>query len=312
VTVHIYGAGMAGLIAAIMLRRLRPVLHEAQPSFPDNHGALLRFRTDAVARETGQTFRKVRVLKAVKSGGALRSVSTLRDANLYAMKVTGSVAPRSILDLVPVDRWIAPPDFLNVMYQSLDEDIEFSDPLDFAEIQNAKPSDAIISTIPMPALMSIVEWPSAPEFRHVSVRSISATIQEPATDVYQTIYYPEPDVPQYRASITGNRLIIEVAGDVESNIHGGFIHDVLSDFGLDDCLCGAFTEKVQTFGKILPIPDEERHQFILSMTDRFRIYSVGRFATWRQILLDDVVDDVRWIESAIAERSAYARRLAAR
>jgi hypothetical protein len=48
----IIGAGMAGLIAGHMLRRHSPEIHEAASSLPNNHSALLRFRSDAVAKAT--------------------------------------------------------------------------------------------------------------------------------------------------------------------------------------------------------------------------------------------------------------------
>jgi 2-polyprenyl-6-methoxyphenol hydroxylase-like FAD-dependent oxidoreductase len=36
----IYGAGMAGLLAAVALKRFNPVVHETQSSLPNNHNAL--------------------------------------------------------------------------------------------------------------------------------------------------------------------------------------------------------------------------------------------------------------------------------
>ena len=56
----IYGAGMGGLLTANMLRRYNPTIKEAQPSLPNNHDALLRFRSDKVAIATGIPFKKVK------------------------------------------------------------------------------------------------------------------------------------------------------------------------------------------------------------------------------------------------------------
>jgi hypothetical protein len=314
-TLHIFGAGMAGLLAANMLRRYVPQVHEAQDVLPDNHGALLRFRTSEVARETSQHFRKVRVLKAVSSDGVLRDRSSIKDANRYSLKVTGSVAPRSVLDLTPVDRYIAPPDFLEQM--AMDIRLSLNSPLTdgFIHAANLGPRDPIISTIPMPALMAIVGWPKPPEFRFRTIWSLSLRITDPDLDVHQTIYYPDLDVGYYRASITGNQLIIEFAGAEEPG--GDEIHDalvnVLADFGIpaDSSWMqpSSYTWKSQKYGKLIPIPEDERKEFILAMTDQYNIYSVGRFATWRQILMDDVALDIRLVERMISERSAYSRRL---
>jgi hypothetical protein len=43
------------------------------------------------------------------------------------------------------------------------------------------------------------------------------------------------------------------------------------------------------------------------MTSKYGIYSIGRFATWRQLLLDDVVDDIQHVEKFIRGSSAYNR-----
>lgn len=316
-SVRIFGAGMAGLLAANLLRRYRPVVYEAQLSLPDNHGALLRFRSDIVARETGIPFRPVRVLKAVKSRGELRPYATLRDANLYSFKVTGEVAPRSILDLRECERYIAPPDFLGALAR--DAILHVNRPLtpnDFAGLADSdNPDDVIISTIPMPTLMQIVEWPNPPQFTSRSIWSVPVTFLKPlAVDVHQTIYYPDADVPYYRASITGNELIIEFVRDPlpddERPLVPFAVASVLADFGLPPAApCVYGLAKLQRFGKLVPIEDRVRQEFMMAMTDTFNLYSVGRFATWRQILLDDVVNDIRQVEKMFTQRSAYHRRL---
>lgn len=318
---------MAGLLAASMLRRLRPVVYERQTLLPDNHGALLRFRSDLVARETGMPFRQVRVLKAVKSGGRLRPVSTLADANLYSYKVTGAVEPRSVLDLAPCDRYIAPPDFLRGLANGAD--ITYGREMtgqDLFELRLPSDDDAVISTIPMPVLMQIAGWQNPPRFDYRPVWSVALDFVDPRVDVYQTIYYPEPEVPYYRASMTGARLILEYTSDpqllppVEHRATTTTLNAILShvravtdDFGLPKVPGGEYIihePKRQEYGKLLPLSDRARQEFILAMTDTYNVYSVGRFATWRQILLDDVVEDVRAVERMITQRSSYHRRLA--
>jgi hypothetical protein len=46
------------------------------------------------------------------------------------------------------------------------------------------------------------------------------------------------------------------------------------------------------------------------MTDKFGVYSVGRYATWRQILLDDVVRDIEIVEGFVTQRDGYKKKLA--
>jgi hypothetical protein len=305
---RIYGAGMAGLLASTMLRRLRPSVHEAQAELPDNHGALLRFRTDAVERETGQPFKRVRVQKAVMSAGRLRASASLADANRYSQKVTGSVMGRSVMDLAPCERYIAPDTFLNTMARDII--LRVSSPLTLEVLRDLKVAGsevAAISTIPMPVLMKIVGWDN-PGFEWRPIWSVTATVTSPTVDLYQTVYYPEPDTAWYRASFTGARLILEYAKDPGDDWADDLTR-VLRDLGLDHAAITAEHPKRQEYGKLLPLPDAVRQEFILAMTDEYNLYSVGRFATWRQILLDDVVKDVRLVERWITQRNSYQRRL---
>jgi hypothetical protein len=305
----IIGAGMAGLLTATMLRRMNPVVYEAQDKLPDNHGALLRFRSDAVSRETGIPFKKVTVHKAVHDGQRVRNTATLRDHNMYSYKVTGRVMNRSILSLESVERWIAPPDFLAQLAHGVD--IKFSAPLRYTE--EMEQGGPWVSTIPMPALMDLAKWEDRPEFRATAIWSVRCECPIDC-DVYQTIYYPDPCGERfYRASLTGKTLIVEYIAKPEESDIAGELMDVFGHFGLGDLVGPDEVRhhdiKFQKYGKIRPTDDAARRRFIIAMSDLHQCYSIGRFATWRQILLDDVVNDVRVVERFITERSAYARRL---
>jgi len=65
----------------------------------------------------------------------------------------------------------------------------------------------------------------------------------------------------------------------------------------------------QKYGKITPIDEKIRQEFIFEMTTRYNLYSVGRFATWRQLLLDDVVGDIQKVEQFIRGNSDYHRKM---
>jgi hypothetical protein len=227
----IIGAGMAGLLAANYFRKHNPVILEKQPSLPDNHGALLRFRNDKAFKVAGVQGRKVTVRKAVVFGSDFMSAPNPYLANMYSYKVTGQVSDRSIWNLDAAERWIAPDNFTAKLAEGCN--INFDREAGPIYDKIAEPT---ISTIPMPALMHQLGWPkrngkyeAPPTFKSKTIWTISATI--PWVDVNQTIYFPEMDVPYYRASFVGPRFIVELIrdpGDEALNI----FTEVIDYFGI--------------------------------------------------------------------------------
>jgi hypothetical protein len=184
---------------------------------------------------------------------------------------------------------------------------EISYNMSLSEYSIANTSGPIISTIPMPVLMKIVGWDEIPDFPKQKIYTIRATIDKPDCDIYQTIYYPDPTVPHYRVSVIGNVVICEAAVPIESKPAPHIMSILMDDFGFRPSKITNITSSTQEYGKIRPIDERLRKEFIFQMTTQHNIYSVGRFATWRQILLDDVVDDVKVVEEFIRGKSDYAR-----
>lgn len=303
----IYGAGMSGLLAAQMLRRMDPVIHEAAPSLPNNHAALLRFRSDIVSRETGIPFKKVWVQKAVLGlDGRLTTKPTIREQNLYSLKVSGTVVPRSIGNLDPGERYIAPENFIEQLAKGLD--IKYNSALE--AVKHFDKMLPTISTIPMNILMDIAEWSEKPEFKYTQISTITAKI-DLHSDVYQTFYHIDPTAKLYRASITGDQLILEMIGGLTENEiqeAEGICKGVLGVFIDSSVNVKDIKTKTQKYGKLVNSTGRSGKEFMMAMTDLYGIYSLGRFATWRQILMDDVAKDIRHIENMIQSRDSYSRR----
>jgi|TARA_R110000796_G_scaffold184599_1_gene301193 hypothetical protein len=304
----IYGAGLAGLLAGNMMRSFNPVVKEAQSSLPNNHGALLRFRSDKVETATAVPFKKVRVKKAIKHDGEIITTPNLMLSNMYSQKVTGSILDRSINNLSEVDRYIAPWHLISEMASNCS--IEYNSKLDrkvLEELQEWEPHRPIISTLPMPLLMKIVGWDEIPDFPKQKIWTQKVKISDPLCEVCQTIYYPDPLKKHYRVSLIGDTLISEFTEKPDTNI-GVHAMDILNeDFGIRSYKIDGMEESEQEYGKIMPIDDKIRKEFIFQMTNKHNIYSVGRFATWRQLLLDDVVDDLKVVEQFIRGGTDYAR-----
>ena len=65
---------------------------------------------------------------------------------------------------------------------------------------------------------------------------------------------------------------------------------------------------MQPYGKIVDMDKGLREAFMHELTTAHRVFSLGRFATWRNILLDDVVNDIAAIDRLV-KASEYSRKL---
>ncbi len=297
----IVGAGLAGLIAAHAWPNAE--IAETSVTGRQSHKALLRFRSQAVAQLVGVEFRKVRVHKGIWAEGSCQQPA-IRWANLYAQKVLGRDSmkgDRSIWSLETVERYIAPDDLYDQLIAAVGDRIWWGHEFKF------KVSQPVISTAPLPVALQKTGI-AAPELKFNRSGITVRRWRIPGADVFQTVYFPDPALSVYRASITGDTLIIEsVEGrpfmdeDVEA---------VQRAFGIGLIGCAPLETVDQKYGKIAPIDDNLRKQLLFKLTHEHGIYSLGRFATWRNILLDDVVDDINSIKRLLKTNSAYDTRKA--
>lgn len=283
----IVGAGLAGLVSAHAWPQATVL--EASPEPSQMHQALLRFRSDVVARLTGIEFREVTVRKGIFFNGEFRS-PTIALANFYSLKCLDAlIADRSIWNLEPAKRYIAPESLYEQLVESVGSRLNWATPFDFD-----RPA---ISTAPLDATcVALGIDTKGAQFKRAPI--LVQRFRIPASDVFQTVYFPSLDHSVYRASITGSMLIVEHA---YAQPHGAWEEDVRAAFSVFT-MAPLGTVK-QTFGKIAPIDDSVRKRILFDLTHQHRIYSLGRFATWRNILLDDVVDDIAVIKRLM--RSAH-------
>jgi hypothetical protein len=295
----IVGAGLAGLIAAHAWPTARVL--EAAPQPVSAHKALLRFRSDVVANLVGVDFRKVRVRKGIWWDSAFVAPD-IRVANMYAQKVTGSLSgDRSIWNLDPVDRYIAPDDLHERMLDAVGRRVEWGRNVNFAAMQGVP----VVNTAPLPVVLRSLDL-SMPETTKFDRAAITVRRWKvPSCDVFQTIYFPDPTFGVYRASLTGDTLIAEFVHtpDAPSNEREitaafGFWPGELSDWE-------ELPRVEQKYGKIQPLPEQQRKALLFRLTHEHNIFSLGRFGTWRNCLLDDVVHDISVIKRLLRDGSAY-------
>src|SRR5580765_6406324 len=113
----IVGAGLAGLLCANMMIRRKPTVVEKQPQLPNNHSAVLRFRTAVVGDVLGVPFRQVNMIKC-----PVPWRNPVSDSLAYSYKCTGKyLSDRSITaGIVQQTRYIAPSDLIDRMAQDVD------------------------------------------------------------------------------------------------------------------------------------------------------------------------------------------------
>lgn len=295
--VTIAGAGLAGLLAANMLHRHKPKVVELQPSIPNNHSAVLRFRTPVVGETLGIPFKQVAMIKT-----ALPWMNPVADALAYSYKNTGTRrSDRSITaDPVYEARWIAPPDLINRMAEQ-SPNITFGTACDFTG------PGPFISTMPMMALMKTLSYPTPDDINFASQQAVNIKAVIKDTDAYVSLLVPDPALPFSRVSITGNELTVECPGIDTTDLAAAQIALAAAQaLGIPERQLTEITAHVSRYAKILPIDEEQRKQFINWATDQHDVYSLGRFATWRPgLLLDDLVKDINLISNWLTRKSRY-------
>lgn len=291
----VVGAGMAGLLAGNMLRHRSPILYEVQDKLPNNHSAVLRFKTPSVGDVLNIPFKKVHL---VKTTVPWRNV--VADALAYSFKNTGVYrSDRSITQgTVIAERWVAPSNLIQRMAAPLN--IKYGHAW---STESYGADGPIISTLPMPTLMTELNYPHRETFSYISGTNVKATIR--GCDAYVSIVCPDPVSNISRISITGNELIAECYRQYDVSADS-LLFEAIELLGLRAADVDDFRSYPQKYAKINPIDDKKRKEFLFWATDKYNIFSLGRFATWRPgLLLDDLVQDLRKIDSWI-EQGHYA------
>lgn len=289
----IFGAGLAGLLTGCHFQNAEII--ESSRQGERTHKAVLRFRSKAVGDAVGVEFKKVKVHKGIWDDNEGYLQPNIRLANFYSKKVIGLLTDRSIWNLEPCDRYIAPETFIEELVARCSNRISWESHVTDAMVRSNK--EIAISTLPMNLMCAWCEPKNAPVFRYKKIEVVRYRIS--GADIYQTIYIPDPSTNLYRVSITGDLLIAEYVDGIDN-------YEFLPAFGLQHgdvmkCEYGSMR-----YGKINDIDDEWRKKFIYDVTTKYNIYSLGRFATWRNILLDDVIKDINVLKKMM-KVSAYDR-----
>ena len=292
----IFGAGLSGLIAACA--NPKATIYERNKRNFQGHHALLRFRSMAVSDITGIKFSKVSVIKSIWSDGK-ECQPTPRLVALYSKKNTGCYENRSIMDIKTVERYIAPDNFLQLLIEECEERICFDREINHNDFDCSKNNmENVISTLPLSVNAKMLGYEFNTE-RNKSIIYVNK-FKVDNCKMYSTVYYPDSDTSVYRASLTGDVLIIES----KATINFADKRIVLDSMGLSEATFDILLENhVQPMGKLSSVNDNERRVMIYKMSHDHGVFSLGRFALHKNILLDDVAKDVRVIKSMMQDDS---------
>lgn len=311
----ILGAGLSGCLAGIMNSNaliLEARTQEAMCKSPE-HKAVLRFRTDKISRVTGIQFRPVQVRKSVWSDGREYRLPDIRLTNMYSRKVSGGYYDRSIINLDTVTRYIAPEDFHLRLLNQLKNRVHYDHAvlgIDHEKIQVkdknpiTRGDSPIVSTLPIPLMSQILGVPS-PVDRQASKPVYVQRWRVKNCDLNLSMYYPDERLSVYRASVLGSLLTIESMSKVSpSETRFNFL-EVLKSLGILENDLEYIDEGTQ-LGKLnYNISEDARKNWILGLTVNHRIYSLGRYAVWKNILQDDVCQDIESIRGWISAGTNY-------
>jgi hypothetical protein len=154
---------------------------------------------------------------------------------------------------------------------------------------NSVEYDVCISTIPLPTIARAAGLKlGETKIESSPIYIVRYKVSIPSM-IYQTIYFPSEKFCVYRASLEKQELIIE-SRDEHASLSG--IDIVCETFGLSRKDLYDEQKYIQNNGKIVEMDDSARKQIIMELTEKFYIYSLGRYATWRNITSDVLLDDL--------------------
>ena len=291
----IIGAGVAGAMARGYFSSLYPKVYEASKTSEKKHKAIMRYKDFSIAYLLGVPFEKVKISKAIYYRGSFLEPNPAM-LNSYSFKVSQGIFSRSIQSIEPAERFIAREEYVipfveygKVLVKVKPNKCFFSDG---TEVEY----DTCISTIPLPVMASVAEI----ELGNTKIKKYPICVaQYPVKipcDIFQTIYFPDLDIPIYRASLERQKLTVECLGEDNPDLRE---IDFINAFGLSFSNLGTPEISIQSMGKIVDMDDTIRRKTMTELTKKYNIYSLGRYATWKNITTEALLKDLEVISKMI-------------
>ena len=304
----IIGAGIAGTMASNYFASQHPiVIDKREKSEQCAHRAIMRFRDPVVGLLLRARLNRITVTKSIYMDGKHHDKPDIYMANRYSLKVSDGIYERSINNIEPADRYLMSdpgfpsPDNIKGGYR-----LELLTPDRVAKFisSNGYPIDIpyqeCISTIPMNEIVgacpdgdlqqNIGDMFFAEKYDSIYVTTL--TMHKLKSNINHTVYFPGNDTTAYRATLEGNKLIIE---SMDSYLEEEQIILIMKDvfgIGIEYYAPQYVSMAIQAYGKISPIDDDIRKGIIRELSSKYSVYSLGRYATWRNITSDSIINDL--------------------
>ena len=308
----VIGGGIAGRMAAGYFSHFNPEVYEAKKEESSDHKAIMRFRDFSIGYLLGTPLEQICVEKAIYYRGNFVEPSPMI-LNLYSRKVARGIYPRSIRFTESADRFIAKQPYRHLV-ANYGWNLKRVEPLRCFFTTTGEGTDKIvdydvcISTIPLP----IMAKAAGIDLGETKIESYPIYVTrfklEVPSEVYQTIYFPDLDFSAYRVSLECQDLVIEC----QSNpLRQSDLLIICHAFGIP--MAGLYDghDYVQENGKIVEMDDSFRKKVLIELTEKYSIYSLGRYATWRNITSDVLLGDLSKI-SEMMKLSQSARKYSMR
>lgn len=306
----IIGLGMASLLAKCYFKDAELIARESElEAFDPNkhHTAVLRFKSDLVSKISGIEMPHVIVRKEVVNAYNNKMDLSIAAINAYSLKVNECLVERSITDADKiVSRYVPRDNFISQLWDNIDKEdiVTVNDTFDLNTL--CEKDEAIISTIPL--------WKWYKELRNdgidYKIKPIRVVVYKiPNCNLHQTIYFPFHN-GVYRTTIEYDRMIIEAVNELNDDINNiaflnepdRLLFEVCKAFGIFNWSnFKLISDHVYHLGKMntFNIDNNRRKALILDLTLKKNVYSLGRYATMRNIGMDSIAEDILKIDKLI-------------
>lgn len=306
----IIGLGMASLLAKCYFKDAELIVRESElEAFDPNkhHTAVLRFKSDLVSKISGIEMPHVIVRKEVVNAYNNKMDLSIAAINAYSLKVNECLVERSITDADKiVSRYVPRDNFISQLWDNIDKEdiVTVNDTFDLNTL--CEKDEAIISTVPL--------WKWYKELRNdgidYKIKPIRVVVYKiPNCNLHQTIYFPFHN-GVYRTTIEYDRMIIEAVNELNDDINSisflnepdRLLFEVCKAFGIFNWSnFKLISDHVYHLGKMntFNIDNNRRKALILDLTLKKNVYSLGRYATMRNIGMDSIAEDILKIDKLI-------------